>query len=102
MNKKFDDLEQYYFNRDDFIAAFTSVFNNFELDVLFSSCEQNMFIDDFHLCKSNDEYYIIHLCSGTIINWYKHLGRTNTCNKSDISIDDLIELLKMLKGDMFL
>lgn len=47
--------------------------------------------------KEEDEFYIIHFHSGTIINWYKHLGRTNTCNKEGFSTDDLIEFLVLLK-----
>lgn len=43
---------------------------------------------------------IIHRDSGTIINWYKHLGRTNTCNKEGFTLADLKELLLLLKEDL--
>ena len=46
--------------------------------------------------KEEDEFYIIHFRSGIIINWYKHLGRTNTCNKEGFSTDDLIEFLVLV------
>jgi hypothetical protein len=38
--------------------------------------------------------------SETIINWYKHLGRTNTCNKEGFTLADLKELLIRLKKDL--
>ena len=57
--------------------------------------------DEFVMVKNGDEYYIIHLASGTVINWYKHLGRTNTCNKSGFTIDDLNEFLIHFKEDIF-
>ena len=47
-----------------------------------------------------DEFYIIHRESGTMINWYKHLGRTNTCNKEGFTLEDLHELLVLLKEDL--
>ena len=50
--------------------------------------------------KEEDEFYIIHFRSGIIINWYKHLGRTNTCNKEGVSTDDLIEFLVLLKDNL--
>lgn len=50
--------------------------------------------------KEEDEFYIIHFRSGIIINWYKHLERTNTCNKEGFSTDDLIEFLVLLKDNL--
>ena len=56
--------------------------------------------DNFHSYHDNDdEYYIIHLPSGTMINWYKHLGRTNTCNKN-LSLAELKLFFILLKNDM--
>ena len=51
--------------------------------------------DEFFITRRGDEFYIIHFPSGTIINWYKHMGRTNTCNKN-LTLDDLREFKKML------
>ena len=52
--------------------------------------------DEFLITKNcGDEFYIIHFPSGTIVNWYKHVGRTNTCNKN-LTLDDLREFKKML------
>lgn len=38
--------------------------------------------------------------SGVMINWYKHLGRTNTCNREDFSLEDLEAFLKRLKEEL--
>ena len=50
--------------------------------------------------NKDDEFYIIHFDSGTIINWYKHIGRTNTCNDEDFTLNDLREMLILLKEDL--
>jgi hypothetical protein len=56
--------------------------------------------DDFVGFKKDDEIYFIHLPSGIIINYYKHLGRTNTCNRSDLTLEDFKEFLKLLDKDL--
>ena len=49
--------------------------------------------------KDEDEYYILHKPSGTMINWYKHMGITNTCNK-DLSLDELRLFLLLLRKEL--
>lgn len=93
----FKDMPQYYFDRDLFINCFKSVFSDDEIFALECACQIHKLFGDFLLYYVDDEFYIIHLPSGTIINWYKHLGRANTCNKNNASFGDLKELLKMLK-----
>ena len=93
-------LPQYHFDRDDFVKTFEEVFSSNEIFDLEVACQEHRCLNNFHLYYADDEFYIIHLISGTVINWYKHLGRTNTCNKEGFKIDDLQELLKMLKDDM--
>lgn len=94
-------LPQYHFDRDDFTKTFFEVFGSDDkvLDVIIA-CQGHECFDEFHLYYADDEFYIIHLESGTIINWYKHLGRTNTCNKEKFTLDDLREFLELLKADM--
>lgn len=55
--------------------------------------------NSFHAFKDYDKYYILHKPSGTIINWYKHLGRCNTCNK-DLSSDELKLFLLLLRKEL--
>lgn len=39
--------------------------------------------DNYAYIKTDDEeYYLIHLTSGTVINWYRRLGTMCVCNKS--------------------
>lgn len=94
------ELPQYHFKRNDFVDAFKKVFSDDEIFEIEVACQQHRYFYDFLLYYAEDEFYIIHLKSGTVINWYKHLGRTNTCNKEAFSIYHLIELLKHLKECM--
>ena len=93
-------LPQYHFERDKFVEAFKKIFSDEEIEKVLDLCINKTYLDDFLLTHYEDEFYIIHLDSGTIINWYKHLGRTNTCNKEGFAYEDLIKMLKMLKEDV--
>lgn len=88
-NPLFKDLPQYHFDRDDMCKVFDSDFMHWFW------CNLERRNSEFLLTQNEDEYYIIHFPSGTIVNWYKHMGRTNTCNKN-LSLDDLREFKKML------
>jgi len=88
-NPLFKDLPQYHFDREDMCTVFDVNFTYW----LWEHIEEST--DEFLLTKHDDEFYIIHFPSGTIVNWYKHIGRTNTCNK-DLTLDDLREFKKML------
>ena len=88
-NPLFEELPQYHFDRGDMSAIFDVDFMYWFWDHL--ECKT----DEFLITRSGDEFYIIHFSSGTIINWYKHMGRTNTCNKN-LTLDDLWEFMKML------
>lgn len=91
-NPLFQDLPQYHFDRDEMCKVFDSEFVDWLWDHI------NEYSDEFFITKSWDEFYIIHFPSGTIVNWYKHVGRTNTCNKP-MTIEDLKEFKKMLLSD---
>lgn len=96
-SKYLQELPQYHFDRNDFVNTFGRVFSSEEIFELEVACQEHRHLDDFILHYAEDEFYIIHLYSGTIISWYKHLGRCNTCNKEGFSLDDLQELLEVLK-----
>ena len=101
MSHNLETLPQYHFNRIDFVNAFRHIFTDDEIMKIEDNCWANRQIDNFILLHDEDEFYIIHKDSGTIINWYKHLGRTNTCNKESFNYNDLHEFLKLLKEDLF-
>ncbi len=97
MSKYLETLPQYHFDRDDFCKVFGEVFTNDEIidiDVMWVIHRTPR--TSFSIAGKTS-FYIIHRDSGTIINWYKHLGRTNTCNKEGFTLADLKELLLLLK-----
>ena len=96
-----EELKQYHFERQAFVDAFNEIFTTDEIMGIEELCRSGSTLEDFHLFYTTwEEYYIIHLPSGIGINWYKHLGRTNTCNKEDFSLDDLKIFLKLLKNNL--
>lgn len=88
-NPLFVNLPQYHFDRAEMCEVFDADFIFWLYDHL------NTSNDEFFIHLNGDEFYITHLKSGTIVNWYKHVGRTNTCNKN-LTLDDLREFKKML------
>lgn len=95
----FEYLKQYYWDRDIFCETIQSVMNyNTLLDAFcYGEFNQGQYFAWF---KDEDEFYIIHKTSGVIINWYKHLGRTNTCNRDGITLDNLREFFELFKEDL--
>jgi hypothetical protein len=70
------DMEQYPIERELFVKLFTEIEKRlwYEGIPAVETC-------NFKYWHYDDEFYIVHKNSGTLINWYKHLGRCNTCNK---------------------
>lgn len=100
MSEFLKELPQYHFDRRSFTDVFYEVFGG-EITDLYEACISNKRFGDFLLYYDTfEEFYIIHFPSGTIINWYKHLGRTNTCNKEGFTLEDLKEMVELLKEAM--
>lgn len=93
-------LKQYHFERADFVKEFKSVFTTDEICSIEFLCQDDIELDTFLLFYSDDEFYIYHKPTDTIINWYKHLGRINTCNKPDFALEDLHLFLQNLKNEL--
>ena len=93
-------LPQYHFTLDDFSNVMFDVFTMEEYIDIDVECGCNTHLDHFTLMRVDDEFYILHRDSGTLINWYKHAGRTNTCNKPDFTLDDFREFLVELRKDL--
>ena len=93
-------LSQYHFDRTDFVETFNKVFTTDQIEEILSKCTCRVQTAYFAFLRDDDEFYIIHKDSGTIINWYKHLGRTNTCNKPEFELKDLEEFLQLIKKDL--
>ena len=104
MSEKMKELNQYFFSREDFTEAFADAFGTdyerYLLKIADVANSRDRLIENFAIIiDPNEEVYIIHLPSGIQINWYKlyHLGRTNTCNRSDFTKDDLRDFFVKLK-----
>lgn len=91
---------QYHFTRDEMTKVFEEVFpsdsKTWDWDkVWYCDLDTN----SFHAFRDYDEFYILHKPSGTMINWYKHVGRCNTCNK-DLSLEELKLFLLLLRKEL--
>lgn len=95
------ELPQYHFDREEFVGAFKKIFSINEIRDIEVACQEHRSLANFLLYYAENEFYIIHLPSGTIINWYKHLGRCNTCNKEAFGILDLLQFLELLKEENY-
>ena len=76
------------------------VFTAEETDSVFSLCQESPYLDDFILAWDEDTFYFIHKKSCTIITFYKHVGRCNTCSNQDLDLDDLKKFFTLLKEDL--
>lgn len=85
-------LKQYAIDRDLFIEIFREI-EDYIWDVYPYEG------DDFKFWGYDDEWYLLHKDSGTLVNWYKHLGRTNTCNKN-LSVEEYKTFVKMFIDEL--
>ena len=92
-----DRYKQYYFDRDDFVK-YVDKYSPLLIEYMW---DQGCFFntDSFFMFRKEDEFYILHVDSGIMINWYKHLGRTNTCNR-DIDKEVFKEFLILLNNEI--
>ena len=92
---------QYHFTRDEMTKVFEEVFplnsQIWDWNIVWYCYFKDT--NSFHAFRDEDEFYILHKPSGTMINWYKHMGRTNTCNK-DLSLDELKLFLLLLRKEL--
>ena len=102
LRKLNEDLPQYHFGRDKFCEAFEKVFTTNQIIELEVLCGCTYYTYSFILYRYDDEFYISHLRNGITINWYKHLGRTNTCNKKGFNLIDLHVFLRLLKEELIM
>lgn len=96
---KLQDMPQYHLGRE---VLCNVVRETIGYDVLMDAFCYGTFnqSDEFAWFTNDDEFYIVHLPSGMMINWYKHLGRTNTCSQVDRTLEDYYEFFKRFKMDL--
>ena len=99
--RNLEDLHQYHFERCEISKIFKELFpcdsEVWDWDCVYMCDFRDT--SSFHAFRDFDEFYILHKPSGTMINWYKHIGRCNTCNK-DLSLEELKLFLLLLKKDL--
>jgi len=54
----------------------------------------------FSIFRYEDEFYVLHRDSGMLVNWYKHLGRTNTCSQPNRTAEDYVEFFSLLSKEL--
>lgn len=86
-------MKMYPIPREDFVKLFSKVFDKYYVYFYDSTLEF------FKVWRYDDSYYILHLDSGILITWYKHLGRCLQCN-SKLTIKDYKYLSEILYEDM--
>jgi hypothetical protein len=91
------------FNRDLLTSMFCDIIANHEevLERLEDVLNGNHVVGDFRIWSEDEEVYMLHLPSGTIVGWYKfyHYGRSNFCNKS-MNESDLNEFFWLLRNQL--
>ena len=92
-------MDQYRLDRDIFCKIVSETTG---CDILLNAFDYNEFNQSLNFVwfKDEGEYYIVHKNSGMMVNWYKHLGRTNTCSQSFRSIDDYYEFFRLFKEEL--
>ena len=88
-------MKQYPISRELFCEIFIKPFRimdeEYNLD--------NFTTDNFKFWWYENTYYLLHLSSGTLITWYKHLGRCLEVNK-DLYLNEYKYLAKLLCEDL--
>lgn len=87
---------QYSFEREDFCKTFYEVFGvDFDEFDLFYHEAYKAFV----LWRNEDSFYIHYLQCNITVSWYKHLGRINQCNNSNMDLPKLKAFFELLKQD---
>ena len=103
-NKLLFDMKTYFFNRDFFTDCFVKYIASNEK--AFERLEDARYnfssIGDFRVWTEEEDIYILHIPSGTMIGWYKfyHYGRSNFCNKQEMTHKDLIDFFVLLRNQL--
>lgn len=82
-----DSLNQYPIERESFRKLIYSIFDDGK--ILDKIIDEDIETDNFKVWHFDNEIYIVHKDSGTMVNWYKpsHIGRCLTCNKNLTEIE---------------
>lgn len=105
-NKWLQPMKHHAFDRDQltklfnaYIASNEKAFETLEYAIAGTDDHE---VGDFRCWKDSDEeFYILHVPSGTIVGWYKfyHFGRDNFTNR-DMTLDDLKGFFVLLRNQL--
>ena len=105
-NRFLQPMQHNIFDRDklaalfnDYIASNEKAFDALENTI--AGVDDNT-VGDFRIWRDYDEeFYMLHIPSGTIVGWYKfyHFGRCNFANR-DMTIDDLKDFFALLRNQL--
>lgn len=84
-------------SREELRTLFDFYIPNLEIFIHENGCEFTS--NSFKIFRVDDNFYIIHLYTLTVINFYKHLTRDFTCN-TDITLENFIFLLIELDNEI--
>lgn len=88
----------YSYYRDDFTKF---VGKRFDYDEFYDLIESGYASEDFVCYRVVDEYYIIDLETGIIVNFYKHIGRCLNCNVEN-NYEVIMQTIQRLFEDIHL
>lgn len=100
MNPFLKPRPEYAFDRDEFTKTISEVFTPREMWELECMAQEHKQTENFLLYYYEDTFYFIHLSSGTIVSYYKHVGRCNTVNKVGFMLFDLKEFFAEIKKEV--
>lgn len=105
-NKFLYPMKEYAFDRDVLTKLFSTIVTSSDKAlerIEDAMCGNDHGVGDFRIWRDEDEeFYILHVPSGTIVGWYKfyHYGRCNFCNKPDMAADDLRDFFMLLRNQL--
>ena len=97
LTKTLEPLPQYHLDRDLWCKIVSETIGCERL--LNAFCHGIIVCYDFAWFKNEDEFYIIHLDSGMMVNWYKHLGRCNTCSQNR-TVEEYYQFFNFFKEEL--
>ncbi len=97
--RRLENMPQYHIEREKFCEIVKETIGYEVLEEAFCYGQFNC-TDVFAWFREGDEFYIVHLGSGMMINWYKHFGRTNTCSQEERMIEDYYEFFKSFREEL--
>lgn len=103
-NKFLMPMPHYVFDRKSLSHMFNTIVasNDKALERIEDAMANGAVVGDFFITRDEEEFYICHIPSGTIVGWYKfyHYGRDNFTNRPDMKLEDLRDFFMLLRNQL--